>query len=237
MMPRNLMLKTGLVFAAALGASCAPDSVAPTPAPDPSHLYWALTLDHQAVTLSTQPPYDTLRLTATPRTSSGAVLSDAPAPTFISTDIVRLQVDSTGLLHAHQVGTDIVVLVTDTVDDIVHSGMVLVNVTDTAPPPVLAALSIHPIPPDSAKVALQGGKTLAALTTDSAGNPIDRVLRDLGLAGGDHRSTGIHSAQSGGHGDVHGQRDGLWRHQSRQRVIHRRAAAVRGHLYSDPVAP
>lgn len=138
-----------------LAASCAPDARAPVQQVDPSKLFWTLTLDHHAVTLSLVPPYDTLLLTATPRTSSGAALSDAPAPHFKSTDIEHVWVDSTGLLHARKVATNIVVMVTDTVDDIVHADTVWVNVNDVAQPPVLATLSIHPVPPDSAKFALR----------------------------------------------------------------------------------
>jgi hypothetical protein len=165
-------------FAASLVAACAPDSSTTGPGTDASQLYWALTLDHRAVTLSTAAPYDTLQLTATPRLSSGAAMPDAPPPRFTSTDLERVQVDATGLLRAVGVGTGIVVVAADTVGNIVHADTVLVNVTDVAAPPRLAALSIHPVPPDSSRFALGGTlfvpqKVLAARTLDTAGAAID----------------------------------------------------------------
>ncbi len=144
-----------LLLGTLLLAACAPEPMRPTPRPDPSQLYWALRLDHHAVTLSIHAPYDTLRLVATPVTASGAVLSDAPRPRFYSTDVERVQVDSTGLLRAIKVGRGIAVVAVDTVEDIVHADTVWVNVNDVTDPPVLAALAIEPVP-DSAKYALGG---------------------------------------------------------------------------------
>jgi len=171
---------------AVLATACGPDASAPLQHVDPSQLYWALTLDHHAVTLSVVPPYDTLRLSATPSTVSGAVLPEAPAPRFISTDADHVQVDSTGLLRAIKIGTRIVVLAVDTIGTLAHMDTVWVDVTDAAPPPLLASLSIHPVPPDSAKTSVSGGfldgivgggpKTLSARATDSNGAPINGLL-------------------------------------------------------------
>ncbi len=150
------LLPRGLALLAATGlAACAPDPMRPTRVPDPGQLYWALRLEQRAVTLSLHPPYDRLRLVATPVTGSGAVLSDAPRPHFYSTDVERVQVDSMGLLRAIKVGKGIAVVAVDTVDDIVHADTVWVNVNDVTDPPVLAALAIEPVP-DSAKYALGG---------------------------------------------------------------------------------
>lgn len=163
-----------------LVGGCAPDDAAPTQSIDGSQLYWAVTVDHQAVTLSLDAPYDTLRLTATARTATGAALSDAPVPRFRSTDVDLVQVDSTGLLHAVKVTTGTVVIAEDTVDNIVHSDTVWVNVTDVPDPPMLANLSIHPVPPDSAAFALGGTlfqfqKVLTARAVDASGTPIDGI--------------------------------------------------------------
>src|SRR5690242_15951235 len=49
-------------------AGCGSDRVDTQINPNPSTLYWALTLDQHAITLSTVSPYDTVRLTAIPRT-------------------------------------------------------------------------------------------------------------------------------------------------------------------------
>lgn len=168
--------------------SCTPDTTAPVRQIEPNRLFWALTLDHHAVTLSVVPPYDTFRITAVARTSTGAVLPDAATPRYTSTDVDRVQVDSTGLLRAIKAGTRVVVVAIDTIDAIVHADTVWVNVTNASPAPVLTTLSIHPIPPDSAKTALSGGSplvdqlvgvfpvTLSARATDADGQPINGLI-------------------------------------------------------------
>ena len=164
-----------------LAGGCASDAGTPTHTVDPSRLFWSLTVDHHAVTLSLVPPYDTLQLTATAWTATGVPLSDGPKPRFHSTDVERVLVDSTGLLHAMKVSTAIAVVAVDTVDDVVHSDTVWVNVTDVATPPVLSTLSIHPVPPDSAVFPMGGTlfesqRVLTAQVTDGGGNPIDGLV-------------------------------------------------------------
>ena len=85
----------------ALGvAGCGGDpSVTPPPQQDPTTLFWQLTLNVRAATMSTVAPYDTIRITATPRTISGSPITDLPAPTYTSLDLDRAQVDSMGLVH------------------------------------------------------------------------------------------------------------------------------------------
>jgi hypothetical protein len=136
-------------------------------------MYWALTLDHRAVTLSTAPTYDTIRLTATPRNVAGEPLSDFPAPTFTSLDLDRLQVDPDGLVHAIGSGSALAVVATLTQANHTHADTVLINVTDDAPPPVLATFSIQPLPGDSAKTSADVQKSLQARTEDADGVQID----------------------------------------------------------------
>jgi hypothetical protein len=143
--------------------ACASDAaVSPAPITDVARMYWALTLDHHAVTLSTVAPYDTIRLTATPRTVSGEPLSDLPAPVFASLDLDRAAVSADGLVHVLKSGSRIPIMATLAVGNLRHADTVLINVTDVAPPPVLAALSIHPLAGDSAKSALAISTTLEA---------------------------------------------------------------------------
>jgi hypothetical protein len=170
---------TAVATLVAAAGSCAPDSTAPAPAPDTSQLFWAVALDQHAVTLSVVPPWDTLRLHATARGSSGTVLANAPAPHFASTDVEHVQVDGAGVLHAIKPGANIVVVAVDTVDDIVHADTAWVTVTDVASPPVLAALIFPAM--DSAKFALGGNffgdspGPLTAQALDTAGTPIAGV--------------------------------------------------------------
>ena len=68
-------------------AACAQDPAAPALQSDPAKIFWSVTLDQRAITLSTVPPYDTLRITATPRNALGAPIAGAPAVVYTSTDL------------------------------------------------------------------------------------------------------------------------------------------------------
>lgn len=160
------------LVAALAVAGCTPDSLAPSPDADPSRLYWALTLDHHAVTLSTIPPYDTLTLFATPHTVNGETLT-GDTLTFTSSDGDRVQVDAHGVLRAIGPTQNVVVVATLTRGDLTHSDTTYVTVTTATPVPVLGALSIEPPPGDSAKHSLTGTflqpqKALTAVLTDTA---------------------------------------------------------------------
>jgi plastocyanin len=142
---------------------CAGDAaVAPPPATNVDSLYWALTLDHRAVTLSPVAPYDTIRLTATPRNAHGEPLSGLPAPTFTSLDLDRAQVSADGLVHVIGAGTGVPVVATLVVGNVRHADTAMINVTSTATPPVLASLSIHPDAHDTAAAAAQSNQGLPA---------------------------------------------------------------------------
>lgn len=156
--------------------ACGSDLVAPKPAPDPSRLYWALTLDHRAVNLSTTAPYDTLQLTATPRTALGDALPESASVVFASTNPVYVQVSPTGLLTGVASGSQTQVVATLTLGNVTHADTATVNVTADSAPPVLATFSIHPIPPDSAK---RGATPFPyfwpVYAADTAGNPIPNL--------------------------------------------------------------
>lgn len=164
--------RRGIAIASVVLATtaCAGDAaVAPRPTTNVSQMFWALTLDHHAVTLSTVAPYDTIRLTATPRNVSGEPLTGLSAPTFTSLDLQHAQVDSTGLVHARKAGATVLVVVRLADGNLVHVDTAVIKVTNVAVPPVLASLSIHPDSGDSAKTAVDVYRALAtrALAADS----------------------------------------------------------------------
>jgi hypothetical protein len=130
--------------------------------PDVARVYWALTLDHHAVTLSTVAPYDTIRLTATPRTVNGTALDSLPAPTFTSLDLDRAQVSANGLVRVIKSGKKIPVIATLTVGNLQHADTAFINASVVASPPELATLSIKPDPGDSAKTAANIPRAIAA---------------------------------------------------------------------------
>lgn len=154
-------------------AGCVSDAAyAPPPVTDPTKLFWSLTLDHRAVTLSTVAPYDTIQLTATPRTVKGEAITGLPTPTFTSLDLDHVQVSANGLVHAIASGSQSAVVASLSIGNDTHVDTVIVNVTDTTPPPVLSVFTIHPDSGDSAKTAIDDGTTLQWRAFDPAGNPI-----------------------------------------------------------------
>ncbi len=124
------------------------------PITDPAQLYMALTFNHPAVTLSTKPGYNTMHLVATPYNVQGKSMSGLPAPTYISSDTSRVQVDSNGVVTVHETGVDVRVIASLKVGSVTHYDTAFIDVTDLASPPVLDSLSIQPGPSDSAVMSI-----------------------------------------------------------------------------------
>jgi len=121
------------------------------PITDPAQLFMSLALNHRAINLSTEAPYDTLRLVATPLDGSGQPMSGLPAASFRSMDTTRVQVSADGLLKA-RAATNGVAVIAELVtgDNIRHVDTAYVKVTTDADPPQLASFKILPAVPDSA---------------------------------------------------------------------------------------
>jgi hypothetical protein len=175
-----------LLLALPLLSACESDSLKPPVTPAPSELYWALELDHHAVTLDTLAPYNTLRLTATPRNAAGEPLAELPAPQYFSRDFTKVEVTAEGLLVAKAPTSGPVwVLATLTVANLKHQDSALVKVTaldPASPRPVLARLSVQPLEGDSAKapvdILFSGSldRVLPVRATTADGVPLDAVL-------------------------------------------------------------
>jgi hypothetical protein len=119
---------------------------------DPTNVFWRLTLNHHAVTLSDSPPYDTLRLVAIPFDPFGNVIeTDAPVYFASVGNDTSVLVDESGLLHAtasnHGNGTWIRAKMT--INGVTLSDSVRVLVTDVSSSQTLASLSVQPPPNDS----------------------------------------------------------------------------------------
>jgi hypothetical protein len=118
------------------------------PVTDPGALFMRLTLDHRAINLSTAAPYDTFRLTATPRNGLGEPITGLPAPVFRSTDTARVWVTPDGLLRARRAATRVAVIAELAAEgNVRHEDTAYVNVTMTSAPPSLSTFSISPEPP------------------------------------------------------------------------------------------
>jgi plastocyanin len=169
----------GAAIGILLATGCGSETVATQPTVDVSTLYWALALDHRAVTMSTAAPFDTVRLTATALNPSGDTLTGLGAAIFTSTDLQRVRVDANGVVHALAVGSAIQVIATLRAGNMTHTDTATIDVTDDPAPHPIASLSIHPAPPDSAKLAMGSfPKFLAARMLDADGQPIDGVAVD-----------------------------------------------------------
>jgi plastocyanin len=150
-------------------SGCSGDvAVAPPPATDVGQLFWSLTLDPHAVTISTAAPFDTMKIVATPRTIDGEPLSGLPTPIFTSGDLERVQVSAEGVVQAIAPGNEIKVVATLAQGNLVHADTVLVTVTSSANPPVLDSLSFGLSATDSAKVALPASKLLTVTAWDTS---------------------------------------------------------------------
>lgn len=130
-------------------------NLGPPTQPNIDDIFWNLKLSHHAVTMSTTAPYDTLTVTATPRNRAGVPLAGLPAVQYTTTDARSVAVTSDGMLVAVSPTSfnPAQVIATMTAGNLRHTDTVYVKVVDTPTPPVLGNLSIHPVPPDSAKRA------------------------------------------------------------------------------------
>jgi plastocyanin len=207
---RTSSIQTALWRLAAVSAvltvlGCGDTTPAPTrpAAPrDATHLYWALSLDHHAITLSTAAPYDTLQLTATALDAQGTALDGLDGTvSFRSTVPDVAYVTADGLVHAMKAGTGVQVIAEYATGNARHADTAIVNVTnDTPAPRMLDSLSIHPLPPAEATVnfapsfqfpetpppSISGylqslafsvffGSTITARATDMAGHAIPKI--------------------------------------------------------------
>jgi len=184
----TVALPLALASSLASSLACSGDGLQPKPAAraEPDSLYWTLEVDQHAVTLSTTSPYDTLTLTATPRNYRGEALAGFPASRYTSANPDRVLVSSQGKMTAvAPTGSEpILVFATLTANNLKHEDTVWVRVVDDPSPRVLGSLSIHPIPPDSAKMAMNAppagtsGYFLDKLVhaVDATGAPLDGLL-------------------------------------------------------------
>ena len=171
-------LAGGAVLLTALGCGNPISPERSLPPTDAAHLYWTLTLSHHAITLSTVAPYDTLHVSVTPRDANGGALPLTGVVTFFSSDARSVRVDSSGLLRAIAPSPGVPVIATLTTGNQILVDTAIVIITaDSAPAPI-TNLSIHPIPPDSATMALGflfNNLSLPLRATDASGSPVTGI--------------------------------------------------------------
>ena len=189
-------------------AACGGDpEVTPPPQNNPETMYWQLTLNVRAATMSTVSPYDTLQLVATPRTVHDTPITDLARPTYTSLDLDRVQVDSSGLVHVIGSGDGVFVVASLEDHNVLHADTLVLNITDETSPPTMAAFTIHPDVGDSAKTGSTINVTVIPRAYTADDTPILGISTyfsssDLTIATID-RSTGFLSPNQPGHLDVY----------------------------------
>lgn len=119
--------------------------------------FWRLALDQHAITMALLPPYNHLRLKAIPLSAHDDTLGVETPVVFTSSDSGVL-VDSTGMLTAHSIATNVAIVARLTIADSQGHRLSLVdtaivNVNDVATVPRVAKILIE-TPGDSAKCSL-----------------------------------------------------------------------------------
>lgn len=158
-------------------AGCGSDEVV-APLGDGMTPFWALELNHEAITLGLQAGLDTLRLVATPLAADGAPIEDLGTVSFTTTNVNAVSIGADGLLTGLDATPGVVIVASLTARGVTHSDTATVAVTADPGALRLGTFSIQPVAPDSAKFALGGTyletfRNLTPTLLDTDGNPID----------------------------------------------------------------
>jgi hypothetical protein len=120
---------------------CSGDTTEPAPSGNPSQLYVAMQLNQHAINMAV---HDTMRLTAATLTGAGTQLMGAGPVRFITKDS-SVTVDSTGLVTAQFAIPQTLVYASVTVHGVTHTDSALIQVTPTAPAPLVGfAIQLPP---------------------------------------------------------------------------------------------
>ena len=164
--------------------SCSGDtSTGPAPVAT-KDAYGSLQLNQHAINMALTPPANTIRLTATPFSLTGAPMSGLGSVQYTTADST-VTVDSTGLVTAHFTTPSTVTIVVATLQDpihrVTHVDTAIIQVTDTIPQHALTLFSVQPASTDSAKRALDFGSSAQGGTgsfpwpahaVDAGGTPV-----------------------------------------------------------------
>jgi hypothetical protein len=154
--------------------ACGGDAAGPAPASNPDVL-WSLSFQWPAVNLALTPPYDTVQLTAIPRTATGVVLSDTASVRYTTADSA-VSVSATGRVTARFVTAGARVVAHLTVGGITLTDTAVVQVTETPLPAPLDTLSIQLRPGGLARASTNVdavfGPTIPVFATTTAGDVI-----------------------------------------------------------------
>jgi hypothetical protein len=140
MIARSLLLFALSVVT--IGCGDSPSGIAPLTAHE---AYWGLRLNYHAINLAIVPPYNTVRLVATPLNAEGNVIPDIGPVRFTTVDSA-IRVDSTGTVIAqYRTNSNVAhVIASLQYQNITLADTVAIQVTPTAPSARLATFSLQP---------------------------------------------------------------------------------------------
>jgi hypothetical protein len=141
-------------------------------------MYWTLRFNHHAITMGSTAPYDTITLTATPRNAQGQPIPTTAKPVYTVSDPTTLAINAKGVLTALQPNPGLNVVASLTIGRVTLTDTALINVNVVTPPvPVLASLSIHPVPGlDSANANAGMFSNLYSFVVDTKGDTLSNIL-------------------------------------------------------------
>lgn len=144
----------GLLVCAATLVGCSSDATDPVSVPA-QQLYWALHVNWPAINLALTAPYNTMQLSATPVSASGAALATDSAVHYKTLDST-VTVSSTGLLTARYLTDRTTVVASLAVNGVTLTDTAWVRVTADPLASPMATFSMQPTPDglDSAKISL-----------------------------------------------------------------------------------
>jgi len=149
--------------------------------PPPAKLFLAVRFDQHAITMSTNAPYDTVRLAAVAYDGTFTPMAAQPTITIAGGDSsVRVTQRANGdvLLTGRAAIQRMVLVASATVGNTRQVDTAYVTVTNVVTPPVISVFSVHPPAGDSAKFAgslVNYARQLPMTILDNIGNPVDSL--------------------------------------------------------------
>ena len=139
--------------------------------------FWVLALNHDAITLSTTAPYDTIQLVATPLDANGDLIDGEQTTVFSSTDRA-VTVTPTGLVTGVTATGFATITAKTTVGGVTMTSTAYVRVLDAASPVTAKSLTMTSTSPTVAAGMFATGPTVTATVLDlndaSIPDPITR---------------------------------------------------------------
>ena len=143
------------------------------------NILWSLAFQWPAVNLALTAPYDTIQMTAIPRTANGTIATDTNVVHYTTPDSA-ISVSATGLVTARYPSAGARLIARFTMGGITLTDTALVQVADVPLPAPLATLSIQPQTDglESARTSLGTSTNIPFFATIATGDPATSTICD-----------------------------------------------------------